>query len=563
MRWWLALAFAAIAAITAVATASLADRRSRHGFRERAAEIAAGRAFQAAVDLTSARESGAVDETVARLAERHDLALFVFDSNGDLRTSSRSHNVSLRSIAERREAVATALRGRRFIATNPTVRATVVGLPVAVSDGAVLMAYASHPQLAEGLGIVRTELVRTAVFAFLLAGTVGLIVATLIAERLRRIGAAAAAIEAGDFERELRPRFNDEVGRLAATIDRMRVRLRDSFTALRADRDRLSSLVDRLQDGVAAVDERLVVQISNHRAGELLGAALHPGVPLPDPWPGFPLRARVSDLFAPDAGVMEATVRAGDDDVYALVGLPPHDGTGNAILVVTDLSEGERRERVEREFIANAAHELRTPLTTIQGAVELLRDGAADDARERDRFLAHIERETARLGRLARGLLLLARAEAGVEAPRLAPVPVRELLDEAAARVETKPSVEVRVDCPPGLEAVAEPDLAEHIVLNLVENAARATEKGTILLNARAQDGEVAIEVRDTGAGIPPSELDRVFERFYRPKGRGRDGFGLGLAIVRQATEVLGGRVTVESAPGRGTVARVVLKRAT
>ena len=563
MRWWLALAFAAIAAITAVATASLADRRSHREFRERAAEVAAGRAFQAAVALTAVRQPGAVDEAVTRLAERHDVALFVFDSEGELRTSPRSRNVAVASIPARGEAVATALRGRRFLSTNPAVRSTVVALPVALPDGAALVAYASHPQLAEGLGIVREELVRNALLAFLLGGTVGLIVATLIAERLRRIAAAASAIEGGDFERELRPRFRDEVGGLAGTIDRMRVRLRDSFAALRTDRDRLASLLERLQDGVVAVDEHLVVQVANRRASELLGAVLHPGAPLADPWPGFPLRAVVSDLFEPSASVLETTVSAGGDDVYALVGLPPPDGWGTAILVVTDLSERERRERAEREFIANAAHELRTPLTTIQGAVELLQQGAGDDAEERNRFLAHIERETGRLGRLARGLLLLARAESGVEAPRLVPVRVRELLDGVAGRLETHPAVVVRVDCPPGLDALADPDLAEQIVLNLAENAARETEQGTILLNGRGRNGEVAIEVRDTGRGIEAHELDRVFERFYRPQGRGRDGVGLGLAIVRQATEVLGGRVSLESEPGRGTVARVFLPRKT
>jgi signal transduction histidine kinase len=563
MRWWLALAFAAIAAITAVAAASLADRRAHRQFRERAAEVAAGRAFQAAVALTAGREPGGIDEAVTRLAQRHDVALFVFDSDGELRTSSRSRNVAVESVPARREAVSTALRGRRYISTNPGVRSTVVALPVAIPDGAALMAYASHPQLAEGLGIVRGELVRNALLAFLLGGAIGLVVATLIAERLRGIAAAASAIEGGDFERELRPRFNDEVGRLAATIDRMRVRLRDSFAALRADRDRLAALIERLQDGVVAVDSELVVRVANRRASELLGGSLHPGGPLPDPWPRLPLRAAVSDLFEDGSDVLETTVAAGPDDVYALVGLPPQDGFGNAILVITDLSERERRERAEREFIANAAHELRTPVTTIQGAVELLREGAEDDPDERKRFLAHIERETGRLGRLAHGLLVLARAEAGVEAPKLAPVGVCALLETVATRIETHPGVEVRVDCPRELDALADPDLAEQIVLNLAENAARATEQGAIMLNARGRDGEIAIEVRDTGTGIDSRELDRVFERFYRPRGRGSDGVGLGLAIVRQATEALGGRVTLESEPGRGTVARVFLKRRT
>jgi two-component system sensor histidine kinase VicK len=563
MRWWLALAFAAIAAVTAVVVAQLVSTRSESAFRDRGAELAAGRALQAAVALGNADAAADLDRLVLRAAGDYRIALFVFDRNGDPITPRRSRNVALETIARQEEAVGSALDGERFISTNQALRGTVVALPLfRPPEAGALLAYAPHPELAQGLGIVHREAVTNAVVAFLVAGTIGLLVAALIGGRLRRIAQAAAAIERGEFERELRPRFRDEVGELAETLDRMRERLRDSFEALRSERDRLASLFERLHDGVVAIDDSLVVQVANGRARALLGESLREGDPLPDPWPSFPLRATAGDLFEPRARPVEATVEPAEGRTYALVGLPPHRGSATALLVLTDISERERRERAERDFIANASHELRTPLTTIRGAVELLQSGAKESPADRDRFLEHIDRETARLGRLTRALLLLARAEADADRPPLVPVSVGPLLAEVAGGLRLRPGVSVTVDCPAGLDVLGDPDLAEQILVNLADNAARETERGSIVLTARSRNGEVAIEVRDTGRGIPPDELERVFERFYRTNGRERDRTGLGLAIARHSATMLGGRLSLDSTPGRGTVARVFLREA-
>jgi signal transduction histidine kinase len=228
------------------------------------------------------------------------------------------------------------------------------------------------------------------------------------------------------------------------------------------------------------------------------------------------------------------------------------------------VSERERRERAQREFVANAAHELRTPLSVIGGAVEMLQAGAKEEPRQRDRFLDHIANESARLGRLARALLLLARAETRAESLLVEPLPVLPLLEQAAAGAGARPGVAVEVDCPPELAVQAQAELAEQIVSSLVDNASKLTEQGRILLRARpALGGRVAIEVCDTGPGIDPADQEAVFERFSRGSDR-RDGegFGLGLAIVRQAVRALGGRVELESEPGAGTTVRVVLPAA-
>jgi len=128
----------------------------------------------------------------------------------------------------------------------------------------------------------------------------------------------------------------------------------------------------------------------------------------------------------------QAHVRPDEESALALVGIPAQPESDTVMIVLDDLTEQERRELAEREFVSNAAHELRTLLTTIIGAIEVLQAGAKDDVHERDRFLAHIEREAERLARLARALLTLARAHAGQERPRLDLVPLYPLLQELA-----------------------------------------------------------------------------------------------------------------------------------
>jgi two-component system phosphate regulon sensor histidine kinase PhoR len=229
--------------------------------------------------------------------------------------------------------------------------------------------------------------------------------------------------------------------------------------------------------------------------------------------------------------------------------------------VLDDLTEQERRELAEREFVSNAAHELRTPLTTIIGAVEVLQAGAKENPLERDRFLAHIEREAARLARLAYALLALARAHAGEERPRLEPTPLEPLLREVAADLRPYDGVAVDIECKPDLSAHANRDLLEQALRNLGENAAKHTPSGRVVLRAYSAGRHVRIEVEDTGVGMSSETQRHVFDRFYRGH-RDPEGFGLGLAIVRQAVRSLDGRIELDSAPGEGTRVRIVLERA-
>ena len=565
MRWWLPLVFAVIAAATAVAVAQVLSARVERAFREYAEEIALGNTVAAVPAVHRSFVRGDLHDALVVISNRRGLALFVYTADGTLLTPDRSRRTDLESIPFRRAAVAHALSGSTYVRSLRDGSAAVVGQPLREPAGGALLAYAPRPELAAGSGIAREKVVEAALWAAVIGAIAGAMVAALLTARLRRIAAAAAAIEGGDFAHPVARGFPDELGSLALAVDGMRERLNESFAALAADRDRLEQLLGRLREGVLTVDGSLVVDQANPTAGVLLGLPeLQRGDSLPEPWPGFSLRDFARRLFAPGADVMHANVSPRDDVVLQLVGIPatPDAASQTAVIVVADVTEGQRRERAQREFVANAAHELRTPLSIITGAVEMLESGAKDAPEERDRFLAHIRRESARLGRLVRALLLLARAQSRAEPLRIEPLPLLPLLRAAADALRVPDAVGLELDCPPDLRVLAQADLLQQVIANVLENAGKNTDRGRIRVQARGEGEAILIEVTDTGSGIAPEELDVVFDRFYRGQGRGADGFGLGLAIVRDAVSALGGTVELQSAPGEGTTVRVTLRRA-
>lgn len=559
MRWWLGLTFAAIAALTALFVAQVFNHRAAAALRSRGEDLAIGQTVSAAQAVSSALHQGVLPDAIGPIAERRRFSIFVFSPTGDLLTPAVSRGVRYTAIPDAARALRKALGGDRYVHSVDSGRSFVVALRLRDRQGAIVT-FTPRPELLSELGIVHAQILQAALLAVALGALVGLLVATLITARLRRIGRAAARIEAGAFDEPLRPSFADELGALSATIDQMRERLRESFGRLGDERDRLRQLLEGLQEGVVAVDRALEITFANGAARRLLPPrTLAVGGGLPEPWPDFPLRAFAAGLFEGAGRVAQARVVAADR-TYALIGVPARAG-GDAILVLSDISESERRERAEREFVANAAHELGTPLTAIAASLEVLQTGAKDDPAERDRFIELIERQTSRLSRLRRALLALARAQTRQEAVQLEPVPARRLLATVAEELAgVHEGAEVAIDAPDGLVVLAHAELAEQVVLNLAENALRHGAAARVELAARALDGRLAaIEVRDDGTGIPEAERERLFDRFYRGSARDSDGFGLGLAIVREAVRALGGTIEIDSPPEGGTVVSITL----
>lgn len=227
----------------------------------------------------------------------------------------------------------------------------------------------------------------------------------------------------------------------------------------------------------------------------------------------------------------------------------------------------ERAFQRQQRFTADASHELRTPLAVIRSLAEVALTSPQDDAYDR-RVYTSIAEESERLGRLVESLLVLARADEG-HAPTLGPLDVDEVMLDAAALVVLRArqqDVTLTVAPGEGYRVRGDASLLTQLVLNLLDNALRHTPPGgRVTLSLTPAATGVALSVADTGSGIAPEHLPRLFERFYRvdrARSRATGGFGLGLAICEWIARVHGGRLTVESEVGVGTIARVWLPRA-
>lgn len=244
---------------------------------------------------------------------------------------------------------------------------------------------------------------------------------------------------------------------------------------------------------------------------------------------------------------------------------PVHDSRGAriaAVALIQDVTAADARARAAADFVANAAHELRTPLAAIVSAVDVLEAGAKEIPAERDRFLAHLGRESDRLARLTAALLLLARLQSGVEESRAEIIPLAPVLAAVASSIRPARGVRVSVHCPNDAAAIASRGLLEQALTSIAGNSARYTDAGRITLSVAKRDDRVRIRVRDTGRGMEAGELVHAGRRFYRGNRSGASGFGLGLAIARESVEAMGGTLVLESEPAVGTTADILLPAA-
>jgi two-component system, OmpR family, phosphate regulon sensor histidine kinase PhoR len=330
----------------------------------------------------------------------------------------------------------------------------------------------------------------------------------------------------------------------------------------------LDAVAERLEEGLLVVGADHRIRFANPAARALLD--------LPDDAAGLRLEDSVDDYRIPlligsclhgaGEGVRELDDLADARHLVARavpVGDPPSAPPAVALLLRDD-TRLRRLETVRRDFVANVSHELRTPVTAIQLLVETLLGGALDDPSVAGEFVAKIGLETAHMAQMVAELIELSAIESG----RLPMRPVPTAVDELVAAAErlrplaAERRLELRHEVEPGTPAVlGDPTRLGQVVRNLVHNAIKFTPAGgSITLSARGlrRRGRDLVELRvtDTGCGIAPEEVRRIFERFYktdRSRGRDGEGSGLGLAIARHTVEAHGGSIAVESTPGRGS----------
>jgi two-component system, OmpR family, phosphate regulon sensor histidine kinase PhoR len=239
--------------------------------------------------------------------------------------------------------------------------------------------------------------------------------------------------------------------------------------------------------------------------------------------------------------------------------LDPTVASARFLILLRDVTELRRLETVRRDFVANVSHELRTPLASIRAMAETLQDGAILDPTVAPRFVQIIVGEVERLTRILEDLLVLSRAESKI--PERNVFSLQSLIHDVVERFQSqahKAGVGLHYESPAPLNVSANRDQMEQVLVNLIDNAIKYTPNGgKVKVQAEEEERQVIVYIADTGIGIMSQDLPRLFERFYRvDKARSRQsgGTGLGLSIVKHIVETHGGRVTVESEYGRGSV---------
>ncbi len=551
---------AAFALVIAAATATLdfAIRRAwENSLRQEIERNLRQKAVMLANRVNTDREHN-VQDIVSQEGQAAGARATVIDVTGRILADSEAPAGSMENHAGRPEFVV-ALKGQIGTDTRPSRTLGVPFLYVAapISGGAVRLAYPLS-DVEEATSRVRRTLWLGSAMAFPAALLVAGIVAQFTSHRLQRIVGFAGRIADGDLTARIAASSTDEIGQVAAALDKTARHLEDNFAALQTSQHQLETLLNSMQDAVIAVGPDDRVQWANHSMDSLVPQGTRLNSPLVETVrdPDF-LRAVRGASTTRNVFSARATsiVPARTFDVTAA----PMPG-GGAVAVLRDLTETERVEKTRRDFIANVSHELRTPLTSIQGYAETLLDGAPENNHARE-FLEIIRKNAGRMSLLTEDLLTLARVESGEHRFDVQPVTPGELVQEAVdsfRELARTHGMELRVE-----ESVSDPVSADReaihqVFSNLIDNAFKyAAAGGRLVVGARPSERGVEFYVRDFGPGIPSEHLPRLFERFYRvDKARSREsgGTGLGLAIAKHIVLAHGGTIRAESELNHGSV---------
>ncbi len=383
---------------------------------------------------------------------------------------------------------------------------------------------------------------------------------------LTEVTSIAKSVAGENFEQYMPAFPQNEIGDLGRAISCMARRLKRITDHLGAERGRLQAIVSGMSDGVIIMDSwgRVILlnpvveklfRITNEASkgkniirvfrDDNLEKMLHESLET-----GKSIKKRIQ-LSAPDrrAFLVHVIPTGADGD------------TSEVVAILKNVTEKQKYEEMRSGFVANVSHELRTPLTSIRGFAETLLDGGCDDPANARKFLLIINKEAERLSRLIDDLLHLSKIEQEGFVPNLEAFAIKDLIKLTSEIMRAKAAeknLTIEIDTPEMLPLVhADPDMIRQVLLNLIDNAINYTPAGgTIRISAGIEHGCMKVDVRDNGIGIPPENVARLFERFYRvDKARSRDlgGTGLGLSIVKHIMEAHKGGLQVESKVGKGS----------
>lgn len=457
----------------------------------------------------------------------------------------------------------------RYSATMKN-RMMYVAIPL-VHDGqllAILRTAITVSRIDEQLSRIRMRFIFGGIVIALIVAGISLLASRRISKPVEELKIGADRFSQGDFGHKLPAPDTVEMAALADSMNQMAARMDDRIRTIVQHRNELEAVLSSMVEGVLAVDHNERVLFSNQavlrlfdlKLGNLTGKTIQEVSRSPQ-FHRVVLQALVNTETAEGT----FTLYTPDERIVHFQNAPLKGGSGEHIgtlFALNDVTEIKRLENMRRDFAANVSHEIKTPLTAIKGFVETLIDVGAGDPEETLRFLSIIQKHVDRLTAIVEDLKQLSQIELAdekigisLERGRIGDV-IQAAVSDCRDRA-TEKRIDIVGTCEDDLQIPMNEQLLEHALSNLIDNAITfSSPESRVDVAATTEGSEAVIRVQDYGLGIEPRHHHRIFERFYRvDEGRSRDkgGTGLGLAIVKHVVLAHNGRITIDSAPGRGS----------
>lgn len=405
------------------------------------------------------------------------------------------------------------------------------------------------------------------VIAVMVAG-ISLYVSNRLSRPLVQMKQGAVQFAQGNLKHRLPFPESEEMAALAEALNRMAAELADRIRIISQQRNELKTVLTGMEEGVVAIDKAERVLNINEAAAKMfqIDSTDSHGKMLQEVIRNNKIQRLVVKALSEDRSASEDITLYQNGERILNAHTTPLRGAAEerigSLVVLNDVTHVRKLETVRRDFVANVSHEIKTPLTAIKGFVETLHQGAIDRPEEAQRFLGIIEKHADRLSGIIDDLLKLSRIEQEDESKKIIfeKRPVKGIIQSAIQVCRPKADakeIAVHLTCEDGIRANVDVHLMEQAAVNLLDNAVKYSEQRSVIrVDVGSTGSEILIRFQDQGIGIAKEHLPRLFERFYRvDKARSRKlgGTGLGLSIVKHIAQAHGGRVTVESTPGKGS----------
>ena len=420
----------------------------------------------------------------------------------------------------------------------------------------------------------RMIFIQAMAIAVLISVLISFFITNSITDPINDLTEKAERMASGDFSQQIDVRSNDEIGRLAEMFNMLRQELDNKITETINEKSKLETILRYMVDGLIALDLDGDIVHINPAAKALLDISddeINEGLDFTGILQRFgkkDITDGIKKVISRDVISEIAVYRGKIISVRYARFMDDDENDIGVIMLLQDITEQQRLDQMQKDFVANVSHELRTPITTIKSYTETLLDGAVEDPEMRENFLNVIDEEAERMTHLVKDLLQLSRLDNDREKLNRQETDMNKLLAKCAQKVmltaqAKQQTVECNINEDEPLNVFVDIDRIQQVILNILTNSIKYTpEGGRITITSGLEGSAARIVISDTGIGISQAEIGRIFERFYRvdkARSRAMGGTGLGLSIAKNIVEAHHGTISAESVEGKGTSVTVLL----